>query len=79
MIDRADAYVLVLPEYNHGYPAPVKNAFDFLSQEWAHKPIGIVSYGGVSGGTRAANALKPVLAALSKWVPASRLVCGATR
>jgi NAD(P)H-dependent FMN reductase len=64
IISRADAFVLVLPEYNHGYTAPVKNALDFLIHEWAHKPIGLVSYGGVSGGVRAVHALKPVLAAL---------------
>jgi len=67
-ISRADAFVLVLPEYNHGYTAPVKNALDFLAQEWAHKPIGMVSYGGVSGGVRAVGALRPVLAAL-KLIP----------
>lgn len=64
LIDRADAFVLVLPEYNHGYTAPVKNALDFLNQEWAYKPMGLVSYGGVSGGVRAVHAIKPVLAAL---------------
>jgi NAD(P)H-dependent FMN reductase len=67
-ISRADAFVLVLPEYNHGYTAPVKNALDFLLHEWAHKPIGMVSYGGVSGGVRAVTALRPVLAAL-KLIP----------
>lgn len=58
----------MLPEYNHGYTAPVKNALDFLVHEWAHKPIGLVSYGGVAGGVRAVHALKPVLAAL-KLIP----------
>jgi NAD(P)H-dependent FMN reductase len=67
-IARADAYVLVLPEYNHGYTAPVKNALDFLLHEWAHKPIGLVSYGGVSGGIRATQALRPTLSAL-KMIP----------
>jgi NAD(P)H-dependent FMN reductase len=67
-ISRADAFVLVLPEYNHGYTAPVKNALDFLVHEWAHKPIGLVSYGGVAGGARAVHALKPVLAFL-KMIP----------
>jgi NAD(P)H-dependent FMN reductase len=67
-IARADAFVLVLPEYNHGYTAPVKNALDFLVHEWAHKPIGLVSYGGVAGGVRAVHALKPVLSFL-KMIP----------
>ena len=68
LISRMDAFVLVMPEYNHGYTAPVKNALDFLNHEWADKPIGLVSYGGVSGGVRAVHALKPVLEAL-KLIP----------
>jgi NAD(P)H-dependent FMN reductase len=67
-IDRADAVVIVTPEYNHGYPASVKNALDYLHQEWANKPIGFVSYGGVSGGTRAVQQLKQVVAGL-RMVP----------
>lgn len=67
-VDRADAYVFVVPEYNHSFPAAVKNALDYLSLEWADKPAGLVSYGGVSAGLRAATALKPVLAAL-RMVP----------
>jgi NAD(P)H-dependent FMN reductase len=65
---RADAFVFVVPEYNHSFPASVKNALDYLSSEWADKPAGLVSYGGVSAGLRAATALKPVLAAL-RMVP----------
>lgn len=68
-VDAADAVVLVMPEYNHGYTAPLKNALDYLHNEWAGKPIGFVSYGGVAGGTRAVQLLKPVLAAL-RMVPA---------
>jgi NAD(P)H-dependent FMN reductase len=67
-VDRADAFVFVVPEYNHSFPASVKNALDYLSHEWADKPAGLVSYGGVSAGLRAATALKPVLAAL-RMVP----------
>lgn len=63
-VDAADAFIFVMPEYNHSYTAPLKNAIDYLSQEWAHKPVGFVSYGGVVGGTRAVQALKPVAAAL---------------
>ena len=64
-IDEADAFVMVTAEYNHGMPAPLKNAIDYLSREWAYKPVGIVSYGGVSAGTRAAQMLKQVLTTLS--------------
>lgn len=60
-VDAADAIILVSPEYNHSYSPALKNAIDYLSQEWRHKPVSIVSYGGVSGGTRGAAALEPVL------------------
>lgn len=64
-VEAADAFVFVSPEYNHGISAPLKNAIDYLSQEWQHKPVGLVSYGGVSAGTRAAQMIKPIAAALS--------------
>ncbi|MFB2554219.1 NADPH-dependent FMN reductase [Herbiconiux liangxiaofengii] len=63
-VDRADGFVFVMPEYNHSYTAPLKNALDYLVHEWAGKPVGLVSYGGLSGGTRAVVALQPVLANL---------------
>jgi NAD(P)H-dependent FMN reductase len=61
---RGDAYVFVTPEYNYGFNAVLNNALDYLSSEWAFKPALIVSYGGVSAGTLAAQMLKQVLAAL---------------
>ena len=63
-IERGDAYAFVMPEYNHGYSAPLKNAVDFLWHEWADKPVVLVGYGGVSGGTRSMQSLKPVLSAV---------------
>src|SRR3954447_20761872 len=63
-VSRADAFVFVTPEYNHSFPASLKNALDHLSAEWADKAAGLVSYGGVSAALRAATAVKPVLAAL---------------
>ncbi len=48
-IKEADAFIIVAPEYNHGYPGVLKNALDSIYQEWAKKAIGFVSYGGVSG------------------------------
>jgi NAD(P)H-dependent FMN reductase len=60
----ADAFVFVMPEYNHSYNAALKNAIDYLNREWAYKPVGLVSYGGVSGGLRAVQAIKPVISAL---------------
>ncbi|HEY7145966.1 MAG TPA: NAD(P)H-dependent oxidoreductase [Streptosporangiaceae bacterium] len=72
-ISRADAFVFVIPEYNHGYTAPIKNAIDYLNAEWRYKPVGFVSYGGVAAGTRAMQMLKPVLAVL-KMVPVPEAV-----
>src|SRR3954470_10660026 len=68
-IASGDAYVFVMPEYNHSFNAPLKNAIDYLYAEWQHKPVGFVSYGGVAAGTRAVQAIKLVLAAL-KMTPA---------
>jgi NAD(P)H-dependent FMN reductase len=67
-IDRADAYVFVTPEYNYGYNAVLKNAIDFLNQEWADKAVSFVSYGGIAGGTRAVQQLKQVVTTL-RMVP----------
>jgi NAD(P)H-dependent FMN reductase len=64
----ADAVVFVMPEYNRTFTAPLKNALDYLYYEWNYKPVGLVSYGGVSGGLRAAYAIKPALVAL-RMVP----------
>jgi NAD(P)H-dependent FMN reductase len=58
-----DSFVFVTPEYNHGIPAALKNAIDFLFAEWNHKAAGFVSYGG-AGGARAVEQLRLVLAEL---------------
>ncbi len=63
-IDRADAYVVVTPEYNHGYPAALKNAIDLAHGEWRKKAAGFVSYGGMAGGLRAVEQLRQVFAEL---------------
>lgn len=60
-IDQADAFVFVMPEYNFGFNAALKNALDYLHAEWQHKPVGFVSYGGVSAGTRAVQMIKQVV------------------
>jgi NAD(P)H-dependent FMN reductase len=54
----ADAFVIVTPEYNHGYPASIKNALDYLFTEWRD------SYGMTSGGLRAVEQLTPVVTSL---------------
>jgi NAD(P)H-dependent FMN reductase len=67
-IEEADAFVFVTGEYDFNYPAPLRNAIEYLYHEWNYKAAGIVSYGGVSGGTRAANSLKADLSTM-KVVP----------
>jgi NAD(P)H-dependent FMN reductase len=64
-IDAADAFIIVLSEYNFGFPAPIKNALDYLFNEWKHKPVAFVSYGGISGGLRSTQMLKQVVTALN--------------
>jgi NAD(P)H-dependent FMN reductase len=59
-INGFDAFILVTPEYNHGYPAPLKNALDHVYSGWNHKPVAFVSYGGSSGGVRAVQQLRQV-------------------
>ncbi|MFS7875079.1 NADPH-dependent FMN reductase [Streptomyces asiaticus] len=61
-LDAADAFAVVTPEYNHSYPAPLKNAIDWHFTQWQAKPVGFVSYGGISGGLRAVEHLRPVFA-----------------
>ncbi|MFI6358575.1 NADPH-dependent FMN reductase [Streptomyces sp. NPDC050743] len=60
----ADAFVVVTPEYNHSFPASVKQLIDWHSVQWRAKPVGFVSYGGLSGGLRAVEQLRPVFAEL---------------
>jgi NAD(P)H-dependent FMN reductase len=57
-VARADAFVFVTPEYNHGPSAAMKNALDYLFAEWHYKPLGFVSYGGIAAGARAVQILK---------------------
>jgi NAD(P)H-dependent FMN reductase len=63
-IDRADAFVIITPEYNHGYPAALKHAIDLAHREWRAKPVAFVSYGGIAGGLRSVEQLRQVFAEL---------------
>lgn len=66
-----DAFVIVTPEYNYGYPGVLKNALDLLHPEWGGKPVGFVGYSAVSSaGVRAVGQLLPVVMNLS-MVPVS--------
>ena len=68
-----DALVFVTTEYNHSTPPALVNALDHLHVEWSYKAAGLVTYGGISGGMRAAQMLKQTLLAL-KMVPISEAV-----
>lgn len=68
MVEAADAFIAVSPEYNFSAPPSLVNAFDYVFQEWQYKPIGFVTYGGVSAGTRALVSLRQTASAL-KMVP----------
>jgi len=65
IVGGSDAFVFVLPEYNFTAPPSFVNAVDYLFNEWRYKPAGFVSYGGVSGGLRAAQTAKTLLTGLS--------------
>jgi NAD(P)H-dependent FMN reductase len=63
LVDRADGYIIVTGEYNHGYPAALKNALDYLFPEFNRKPVAFVSYGNV-GGARVIEQLRQVVVEL---------------
>lgn len=67
IVDEADAFVFVMPEYNYGFNAPLKNAVDFLYEEWQYKPVGFVSYGMTAAGTRAVQMIKQVVTTLKMY------------
>lgn len=73
LVDRSDAFVFVTPEYNYGSPPSLVNAIDYLMAEWAYKPVGFVSYGGVSGGLRSVQMTKLIVTTL-KMVPLAEAV-----
>ncbi|MBL9059712.1 MAG: NAD(P)H-dependent oxidoreductase [Mangrovicoccus sp.] len=73
IVEAADAVVFVAPEYNSAPSPALVNALDYLVHEWAYKPAGFVSYGGVSGGLRAVQVTKLILSTL-KMVPLTEQV-----
>ena len=60
-IAEADGFIIVTPEYNHGYPAVLKNALDYAYDGWNRKPVSFVSYGGSAAGARAVEQLRQVV------------------
>lgn len=62
-IDRADGFIVLTGEYNHGYPAVLKNAIDHTFVEWHRKPVAFIGWGNV-GGARAIEQLREVVVEL---------------
>lgn len=58
-IRESDAFVMISPEYNHGYSSAIKNSIDSIYLEWNNKPVGFLSYGS-AGGARAVEQLREV-------------------
>jgi len=75
-VGRADAILIVTPEYNSGYPGVLKNALDYLKPEYRHKPFGIITVSAVeSGGVLCLAALRQVILHLGGLpIPAALLV-----
>lgn len=67
-IGALDGFVIVTPEYNHGYPGALKNALDHVYSPWNHKPVAFVSYGGFAAGARSVEQLRLVAVEL-RMVP----------
>ncbi|MBG11953.1 MAG: FMN reductase [Alcanivorax sp.] len=63
-LNQADAFIVVTPEYNHSFPAALKHFIDGFNEPWHAKPVAFVSYGGLSGGSRAVEQLRQVFAEL---------------
>ncbi|MBL0885669.1 NADPH-dependent FMN reductase [Myceligenerans indicum] len=59
-LNRADGFLILTPEYNHSYPAALKNAIDQHLEPWARKPVAFVAYGAHTGGSRAVEHLRTV-------------------
>jgi NAD(P)H-dependent FMN reductase len=60
----ADAFVIVTPEYNHSFPAPLKNMIDWYYTEWHAKPVAFIAYGRESGGAHATAQLREIFGEL---------------
>ncbi|MFC4005732.1 NADPH-dependent FMN reductase [Nonomuraea purpurea] len=63
-LEKAAAFILVTPEYNHSYPASLKAAIDWHFTQWTAKPVAFASYGGAAGGRHAVLHLENVLTEL---------------
>jgi NAD(P)H-dependent FMN reductase len=68
IVDGSDAFVFVTPEYNYSTPPAFVNALDTVYHEWTYKPVGFVTYGGISGGLRAMQMTRTMVTAF-KMMP----------
>jgi NAD(P)H-dependent FMN reductase len=68
IVDASDAFVFVSPEYNYSTPPALVNALDTVYHEWTYKPVGFVTYGGISGGLRAMQMTRTMVTAF-KMMP----------
>lgn len=59
-VQSTDALIIITPEYNHGPPGVLKNTLDWVGPPWKDKPVGLISYGGISGGIRAVEQLRSI-------------------
>jgi len=67
LVDSADAFIFVTPEYNHSTSAALKNAIDYLFSEWHYKPVSFLSYGSLAGGSRAVEHLRQIAAEIRMY------------
>ncbi|MDO8498138.1 MAG: NAD(P)H-dependent oxidoreductase [bacterium] len=67
IINDADGFIFVTPEYNHSYSAVLKNAIDYLFYEWNCKPVSFIGYGSIAGGSRGIEHLRGVAAELKMY------------
>jgi NAD(P)H-dependent FMN reductase len=74
VVDEADGFVFITPEYNHSTSAVLKNAIDFVAHEWKFKPAGFVSYGAEAGGARAIEHLRGVVVWLRMYSMGDQVV-----
>lgn len=75
VINEADGFIIIVPEYNAGYPGVLKNALDLLYKEWNGKPVAFVGYsGGPSGGSNAIAQLRVVVKELQMKAVTSEIL-----
>ena len=72
-VGHAEGFLIVTPEYNHGYPGVLKNALDWVGREWGDKPVAFIGYGNITGGSRAVEGLRQVAVELGLFQVANAI------